>query len=67
MTAGAKALIRMPLGINVRASERTNPTTPCFVVAYIGAIGKGYKPAFDAVQQINPFEPCPCPDAFLDI
>lgn len=67
ITAGAKALIRIPSGINVRASERTNPTTPYLVAEYIGAMGKGYNPAFEAVQQISPFEPWPCSGVFLDI
>lgn len=57
----------MPSGINVRASERTNPTTPYFVAEYIGAMGKGYNPAFEAVQQISPFEAWPFSDEFLDI
>jgi len=36
------------------ANDRTNPITPALVAAYTGAIGKGYKPAFDAVQMISP-------------
>jgi hypothetical protein len=29
----------------------------CFDIPYIGATGKGYKPAFDAVHIIEPFLP----------
>lgn len=30
--------------------------TPAFVAAYSGATGKGYIPAFEAVQMIAPFD-----------
>lgn len=56
MTAGASALIRIFSAVNGRASERTSPMTPCLAPEYIGAMGKGYRPAFEAVQTINPFE-----------
>jgi hypothetical protein len=34
-------LTRIPSGSNGFASDLTVPTTPCFEVPYIGAIGKG--------------------------
>ena len=55
MQFGHKALIRIPSGLRGLANERTAPTTPCFEIAYIGAMGKGYNPALELVQMIEPF------------
>lgn len=41
MQLGHIALTRIPSGSNGFASDLTVPTTPCFEVPYIGAIGKG--------------------------
>lgn len=54
MQLGHNALIRMPSGSNGFANDLTVPTTPCLEVPYMGPIGKGYSPAFEAVQTINP-------------
>lgn len=56
MTAGARALIRIFWPLSGRAADRTRPMTPDFEEPYTGATGKGYIPALDAVQTINPFE-----------
>ena len=41
MQLGHIALIRMPSGSKGFANDLTVPTTPCFEVPYIGAIGNG--------------------------
>lgn len=55
MQFGQIPLICMPSGSNGFAKDRTAPTTACFEIPYMGAIGKGYNPAFEAVQIIDPF------------
>ncbi len=55
MQLGQTALILIPSASKGLANDLTAPTTPCFAIAYIGAMGKGYKPAFEEVQMINPF------------
>lgn len=58
-TAGANALIRIFNGRSGLAIDLTKPTIPCFEAAYIGAIGKGYSPAFEAVQTMRPLDAVP--------
>jgi hypothetical protein len=55
ITFGQRPLILIPSASKGFAIDRTAPTTACLETAYIGAIGNGYIPAFDAVQMIVPF------------
>ena len=41
MQFGHTALILIPSAANGLANDRTAPTTPCFVMPYIGAIANG--------------------------
>lgn len=52
---GQIPLILIPSFSKFFANDRTAPTIACFEIAYIGAMGKGYNPAFEAVQMIDPF------------
>jgi hypothetical protein len=46
----------------ILAVDRTSPTTPNLDAAYKGATGSGYRPAFDAVQMIDPLDGPSGPD-----
>ena len=56
ITAGASALIRIFSLSSRLARDRTSPITPCLAVEYTGAMGKGYRPALEAVQMMQPLE-----------